>query len=144
MSIGSALKNLLTPLAVVLAIAAALTLDYLGIIDLAAWRLPSSPETDRLVSDLPIILVAFLFGALGAFIRAPNGSASWGQRMRRLGIGGAIGVIVFVVLESRVIPLILYQNLPAQGLEISFYGLALLAIFAGMYAAELTGWAQRH
>lgn len=143
MAVPAQLRPLIAPALIVLAIAALAVLHYLKMIDLTKLTLPSSPEFQKFSADLPSIALAFLFGAMGAFVKLSMGGAALSERMRRMVTGGVIGVIVFFVLKSKVVPQIMYDNLPASGLEVSYYGLALLAVFAGMYATELTSWASR-
>ena len=143
MAVPVQLRSMLVPIFVVLAIAALATLHYLKMIDLTQLSLPSSPEFQKFAADLPSIALAFLFGAMGAFVKLSIGGAALSERMRRMIAGGVIGVIVFFILKSKVIPQIMYDNLPSSGLEVSYYGLALLAVFAGMYATELSSWASR-
>lgn len=135
------LKPLIAPALIILAIAAVVLLDYFAIVAFQAPTLPDSPEFRRFSDDLPAIGLAFVFGMLGAFVRGGPAAGKWTERARRLIIGGALGVIVFFILKSEVIPHIIYDNLPAEGLEVSYYGMALLAVFGGMYSAELTRWA---
>ncbi len=135
------LKALIAPALIVIAVVGVVLLDYFNVVSLSAVSLPQSPEFQKFTADLPAIGLAFLFGMLGAFVRGGAGGAKWFERLRRLSIGGAVGVIVFFVLKSEVIPQIIYDNLPSQDLEVSYYGMALLAVFGGMYSGELTRWA---
>ncbi|MCI4663423.1 MAG: hypothetical protein MRY74_01760 [Neomegalonema sp.] len=133
------LKQLFAPLLIILAAAAIAALVYFNIVDLKAISLPSSPEFKKFSNDLPTIALAFIFGVLGAFVRL--GAGGFWERLRQLAIGGAVGVIVFFILKSEVVPQIMYDNLPTKELQVSYYGMALLAVFGGMYSAELSRWA---
>ena len=133
------------PAIFLIALSALVAAQYFGVIDLRRVSLgdfwPKSPEFDKFARDLPSIALAFLFGAGGAFVKISLGAG--GDRMRRLIAGGLVGVIVFFLLKSQVVPQIMYDNLPSKRLEVSYYGLALLAVFGGMYASELANWAAR-
>lgn len=136
------LKASIGPALVILAVAAIYALAHFGVIDLSTIALPQSPELQQFSADLPAIGLAFLFGMLGAFVRGGSSAGKLSERLRRLAIGGVVGVIVFFILKSEVIPHVIYDNLPPEDLDVSFYGLALLAVFGGMYGSELTRWAR--
>lgn len=136
-------KALIAPAVIILAVVGVILLDHFELVRISAVTLPDSPEFNKFSADLPTIGLAFLFGVLGAFVRGVSGSGKWLEGLRRLTIGGAVGVIVFFVLKSEVIPQIIYDNLPDEDLEVSYYGMALLAVFGGMYSGELTRWASR-
>lgn len=133
------------PALILIALAAVLAADHFGLINLRKFSLrdfwPRSPEFDKFARDLPSIALAFLFGGVGAFVKLSIGGG--GDKMRRIVVGGLFGVIVFFLLKSQVVPQIMYDNLPAKNLEVSYYGLALLAVFGGMYATEFASWATR-
>lgn len=143
------LSGMVWPALILIAAAAVVAAQYFGMIDLTKISLsdfwPSSPEFDKFAQDLPSIALSFLFGAAGAFVKLSMSAspATGAERTRRLTAGGVVGIIVFFLLKSQVIPQIMYDNLPAQDLEVSYYGLALLSVFAGMYATEFANWATR-
>lgn len=130
------------PIAATLVALTLALLQTLGLIDVSSWSLPASPEFDRFAADLPSIGLAFLFGAVGAFVRMSSSDAGTPTRMRRLVTGGAVGVIAFFVLKSEVILHILYEA-PGGGAEVSYYGLALAAVTGGWFASDLAGAAAR-
>ena len=136
-------RQALAPVFIVCAVGGLIAAQYYGVIDVTAFRLPRSPEFDRFSADLPTIGLAFLFGAAGAFVRQAVDGVADSDRMQGLAIGGLVGVIVFFILKSKILPTIMYDNLPGHDLQVSFYGMALLAVFAGMYAVELARWATR-
>lgn len=143
MATRAQLKPMILPALFLILLTVVIVLQQRGIIDLTKFSLPSSPEFRKFAADLPSIALAFLFGSLGAFVKLSLQGGALAERMRRLIAGGVLGVIVFFILKSKVIPQIMYDNLPTERLEVSYYGLALLAVFAGMYATEVSSWASR-
>ena len=137
------LKTIALPLLFVLIAAGLFALHYFKIVNFNSWSLPNSPEFQKFSADLPTILLAFLFGMLGAFIRAAGGAGAVAAKLATLLIGGAIGIVVFIVLKSQVIPQIMYSDFPSQGLKVDFYRMALLAVIGGVYSNELTRWTAR-
>ena len=135
------LKSILAPLAILLAAGGLFALHHFRIVNFGSLSLPNSPEFRKFSADLPTIFLAFLFGMLGAFIRGASSPGPLGAKLRGLTIGGAIGVIVFIVLKSEVVPQIMYSDFPSSGLQVDFYRMALLAVVGGLYSGELTRWA---
>lgn len=88
---------------------------------------------------LPMLMAAYVFGCLGAALRAV---LNWSSRnARRYAAqttlaGGILGAFAYLVLESRVIAHLFYTGFDPAKLAASPQGACLVAAIAGLFAAE--------
>lgn len=102
------------------------------------------------VSSLPDMLIAFTSASIGYYVRTVSrytrseartadqfdGSTKLGLKLVGAGI---IGVISYFILLSKLLILVPYKNIAGLEIEPSFFGVSIIAFFAGMFAHEIVG-----
>jgi hypothetical protein len=104
----------------------------------------------RFVFELPGLLLAAFFGLMGAtlnYLRAVRAtpSAAEPQFLRtELSIGGLMGVLTYVIVQSRTLPKLLHPSISVEAIpDTSMYVLALFCFIAGLFSGDLIEIAER-
>lgn len=121
-----------------------------ALVSIFEWniKLKLPPQIVLFLNDLPMIALAMIFGASGALIRNITiASREVGGLARNLEgskiiVGALIGVLAFLVLESKAIVQLVYADFPKDVKDLSYHGVALVAAIAGMFSYELVGAAE--
>ena len=101
------------------------------------------------------MMIAFLFGSIGGLILIIKKRIELGfediseskilrqEERHRLFLGGFLGLISHLVIQSKFIIKLLYPSLSLEKVDISFVGLAIIAIASGFFAEKVLGFADK-
>ena len=86
---------------------------------------------------IPYMALSLLFGAVGAYLRTLIRSQSQVDTADTITLGGWLGVIGYLCLESKPITRLFYDKINCDATEVHFIPLALVTIFLGFFAHKI-------